>query len=549
MSPLIKGQAKVKAVSGEVLAARAEALRDALWQGGEQLDPLARERAEAVLKKVTERIELVGGHTVVALAGATGSGKSSLFNAVVGAEVARAGAKRPMTSTPTAAIWGEEPASELLDWLGVSNRHRVEGGSASDLDGLVLLDLPDFDSREAAHREESRRVLELADVFVWVTDPQKYADAILHEDYVAALNDYDAVMVAVLNQVDRLSEAGREQCASDLGRLLRADGIANPQVISTSVKDGTGIDELHHRLHVAVSSAEAARHRLAADLTTTARELKRSVGGTEADIDQRSEQELVVALARAAGVPTVVDAVRRDFVMEALAQTGWPFSRWMRAFKPAPLKRLRLDKTGEAPDFTEADIRAVLGRSSLPPPTPAARAAVDLATRRVGEQSSEWLPSRWADAVADAAVPSADDLGDSLDQAVVRTPLRDKRPMWWTVVGLLQNLFALAVIVGAVWLIAAAVVAWLQLPPLPTAKVGPFATPLLLVAGGLILGLVLAAVARAAARAGAKRRAALIERRLHESIREVADERVLDPVRGVLTRHANTRHLLEQARG
>ena len=549
MSPLIKGRSKVTAVSGEVVAARAEALRDALWQGGDELDPLARERAEVVLTKVTERIELVGSHTVVALAGATGSGKSSLFNAVVGAEVARAGAKRPMTSTPTAAIWGDEPATELLDWLAVPNRHQVEGSAGSDLDGLVLLDLPDFDSRETAHRDESRRVLELADVFVWVTDPQKYADAILHEDYVAALNDYDAVMVAVLNQVDRLPPEGRDQCASDLARLLRADGIANPQVIATSVKDGAGIDELRHRLHVAVSSAEAARHRLAADLTTTARDLKRSVGGTEVDIDQRAEQDLVVALARAAGVPTVVDAVRRDFAMEALARTGWPFSRWMRAFRPAPLKRLRLDKSGEAPDFTEADVRAVLGRSSLPPPTPAARAAVDLATRRVGEQSSEWLPSRWADAVADVAVPSSDDLGDALDQAVVRTPLRDRRPTWWTVLGLVQNLLALAVVVGALWLVAAAVLAWLQLPPLPTVKIGPFATPFLLIVVGLVLGLLLAAVARAAARAGAQRRAALIERRLHESIREVADERVLDPVRGVLTRHANTRQLLEQARG
>ena len=29
-------------------------------------------------------------------------------------------------------------------------------------------------------------MLELVDLFVWVTDPQKYADARLHDDYVAA---------------------------------------------------------------------------------------------------------------------------------------------------------------------------------------------------------------------------------------------------------------------------------------------------------------------------------------------------------------------------
>ena len=65
----------------------------------------------AVVAKVEERTALVGGHTVVALAGATGSGKSSLFNALVGSPVATVGVRRPTTSTPTAAIWGDEPSA------------------------------------------------------------------------------------------------------------------------------------------------------------------------------------------------------------------------------------------------------------------------------------------------------------------------------------------------------------------------------------------------------------------------------------------------------
>ena len=88
--------------------------------------PLAeRDRADAVVAKVAERTALVGGHTVVALAGATGSGKSSLFNALVGDAVAKVGVRRPTTSTPTAAIWGDEPVGDLLDWLGVGTRHHV----------------------------------------------------------------------------------------------------------------------------------------------------------------------------------------------------------------------------------------------------------------------------------------------------------------------------------------------------------------------------------------------------------------------------------------
>ena len=99
-------------------------------------------------------------------------------------------------------MWGAEPASELLDWLarggaapGRTRRTEPEGLS---LDGLVLLDLPDFDSRQVEHRVEADRVLALVDVFVWVTDPQKYADARLHHDYLAALTGHDAVTVVVL---------------------------------------------------------------------------------------------------------------------------------------------------------------------------------------------------------------------------------------------------------------------------------------------------------------------------------------------------------------
>ena len=106
---------------------------------------------------------------------------------------------------------------------------------------------------------------------------------------------------------------------------------------------------------------------------------------------------------------------------------------------------LRLDRdVAGSPDITEQDVRAVLGRSSIPPPAPAARAAVDLAARRIGSSAGEGLPTRWADAVADAARPSDADLADELDQAVLRTSLRGRKPLWWAVLGPLQVVLALA---------------------------------------------------------------------------------------------------------
>ena len=546
-NPLRRGDTP-QALTVDELSARADALAGAVETGGERLERGAVQQATAVVDKVRERISLVGGHTVVALAGATGSGKSSLFNALVGADIARVGQRRPTTSTPTAAVWGTEPAGALLDWLSVGTRHQVP--EPGDLDGLVLVDLPDFDSRESAHREEAQRILELVDVFVWVTDPQKYADAVLHDDYVAVLRDYGAVTIVVLNQVDRLPSGGEEQIAADLARLLERDGLQQHEVIGTSTRTGVGLDALRSRLHDAVEHSDAARHRLGADLRTAAGGLLDSVGESGAGVPDRARDELVDALARSAGVPTVVDAVARDFRMESWARTGWPFTRWVRAVRPAPLKRLRLDRdVAGSPDITEQDVRAVLGRSSIPSPAPAARAAVDLAARRIGTSAGEGLPTRWADAVADAARPADADLADELDQAVLRTSLRGRKPLWWAVLGPLQVVLALAALAGLVWLVVIALAGWLQLPDVPTADIGPFAMPFLLLVGGLLAGLLLAAIARWLAAIGARKRAATVDKRLRRAIGEVGDARVVEPVEQVLSQHDRTRAGIERALG
>lgn len=564
MSPLKMGSRQVKALTAEKLAAKAQSLEAALDAGGDELDRRQTMAGAEIVAKVQARTALRGGHTVVALAGATGSGKSSLFNTIVGAEVSTVGAKRPTTSKPTAAVWGAESATELLDWLTVGRRHRVEPPSSEtsddrpgSLEGLVLLDLPDFDSRILEHRREADMILALVDVFVWVTDPQKYADALLHDDYLAALSTHDAVTVVVLNQSDRLTPNGVRQVTQDLVRLGERDGIKGLQVIATSARTGAGVDDLRLRLATAVAGQEAARQRLAADITAVAGRLRAGVADTEPALGDPAEAELVDALSRAAGIPIVVNAVERDYRQEAWARTGWPFTRWARALRPDPLKRLRLGKdekdsrdagTQLLPGVSAAEVRSALGRSSLPPPTPAARSAVELATRRVGERAGQGLPIPWAEAAADAATPPGPELADTLDQAIINTPLRARDPLWWTVFGYAQWLFAAATVVGLVWLLVLGVVGWLRLPEIETPRLGPLPYPFLLLAGGLLFGVLLAAVARALARVGARRRAELIQRRLRESVSRVASEHIVAPVREVLRRHAAAREHLDRAR-
>ena len=545
------GRRRGKEQADVPLTDRADRLASAVDVGGNQLDPAAAAEARAVVQRVQERWALKGGRTVVALAGATGSGKSSLFNALVGEDVSVISPRRPTTAEAAAAVWGEEPAGELLDWLGIHNRHQVTAtGDNVALDGLVLVDLPDFDSRELRHRVEADRILERADVFVWVADPQKYADARLHDDYLRPLRHHETVMLVVLNQVDRLrSPEDVDRVRDDLRRLVRDDGAGDHEVWTTSARTGTGVDELRARLGEVVEARNAAEARLVADVRSSAEDVGRGVSEQTPEFTEETDARLHRALRDASGVPVVLDAVERDYRRQARARTGWPFTRWVASLRPDPLKRLRLGDDSAGPTgIAPSDVRAVLGRSSLPSPTPAARANVQLATRQVGEDAGSTLPVRWADAIVEAASPAQDTLSDALDQAVVGTPLRTRNPAWWSVVGALQLVAALVAVVGLGWLVLMAVLGFLQMPVDPLAfSWGPVPIPLALLLGGVVVGWLLALLSRVAAGVGARRRRTQVEERLDEAIDEVAFQHVRRPVMAVLDRHEKTRQLLEQA--
>jgi GTP-binding protein EngB required for normal cell division len=561
--------------SVESVRARADALVSALASGVGCLPAGGVHRAEVAITKAAKRTSMAGGHTVVALAGATGSGKSSLFNQLIGAEVATIGARRPTTSTPTAAVWGRESASALLDWLKVGTRHLVDerpsDTTSSDtkgsdtthgtgyaaygpapgleLDGLVLLDLPDFDSYEETHRLEADRLLDLVDVFIWVTDPQKYADARLHEDYITRLSAQDAVTIVVLNQADRLTFEMLAACRNDLVRLLGTEGVIDPEVIATSAADGSGIVDLRHRISQIVASQNAAVRRLDSDLRSVATALRSGVADFEPSLDDHSDANLVDALKRAAGIPVILDAVERDYRRASRARTGWPLTRWVKALRPAQLTLLRLNQGASARSggISESDVRLVLGRSSLPPATPAARSAVALAALELADRAGQGLPQVWADAVADAATPPRDDLADALDQAVLGTSLRARTPLWWNVFGIMQWVVLIAAGAGLIWLAVLAVLNWFQMH-VDAPGIGRLAYPFLLLAGGLLVGFLLSLVARAIGRLGGRRRKAFVAVRLREAVAQVARDRLVAPVQAVLDRHRMTREHLETAR-
>ncbi|MEG3615056.1 GTP-binding protein HSR1 [Isoptericola haloaureus] len=534
------------------LATRTAALERAVEAGQGRLDRELVDSARGVVERTRERGGLSAEHTVAALAGATGSGKSSVLNAVADADLAVPGVQRPTTAHALAAVWGEG-ADELLDWLDVPHRHEMEpvagqappsgvlrrSRPAGISTGLVLLDLPDHDSVVVEHRVRAERLVERADLLVWVVDPQKYADAALHERYLRPLAGRAEVVVVALNQVDRLSAAETDAVLADLRRLVADDGLAGARVLGVSARTGQGIDELRGLLAEAARRREAATARLTGDLQAVGRRVAAAGGqAPPARAADRAQGALVDALEDAAGATTVVEAVRSAARRDARIATGWPVTRWVARGRKDPLRRLGLRRD----DLRVPADRPDLARTSLPQTRPSVRAATATAVRSYVDQVTAGAPDAWVLAARDRGTTAIERLPDALDQAVAGTRLEaERRPVWWRVVGVLQWLLLAAAVVGLLWLGVSAVLSYFQLPPLlmPVVTVdltaqggGTFDVPwpTVLALGGILAGLLLALVSRGAAAIGARRRAGRVRRRLRASVSEVAEVEVRRPV-------------------
>lgn len=171
----------------------------------------------------------VGEVLVVALAGGTGSGKSSIVNALVGEEIVPTGVVRPTTQHATAVTSAATATdfTSLFDSVGVD--HHLTNEAADD---LALIDLPDFDSTAEAHRHVVEHVVPRVDAVVWVLDPEKYADPVLHRGFLASMADHEDQFIFVLNQADRLGD-DVGVAVDALDGLIRDDGFRSPSIVAT----------------------------------------------------------------------------------------------------------------------------------------------------------------------------------------------------------------------------------------------------------------------------------------------------------------------------
>lgn len=516
------------------VAVRLDGLTAAVDASRGRIDDEILAPAEMLSGRAAERLTLSGEHTIVALAGATGSGKSSLFNSLTDLELAGVGVRRPTTSWALACAWGPDGAQGLLEWMGIPARHQVSRMSMLDrsaddtkLDGLVLLDLPDHDSTEVSHHLEMDRLIAYADLLVWVLDPQKYADAAIHDRYIRPMASYSDVTLVVLNQIDRIPYEQRDNALADVRRILTDEGLPDVPVIGVSATRGDGIDELKRELAARIRAKSSAKGRLSSDIAAAA-DVIAQVGGTaqDAGLSDADRQTLQDALVDCAGVPQLVEAIASSTRRRASLHTDWPPLRWIGRFREDPLDELQLD-----PDLSLSS----LARAALPEAGNVQRASAELAIRDASERASAGLERPWRDAVRDAANPPGDDIIGELESAIHATSVDVARPsLWWKAVHVLQIIGLVVVVAGLVWLVAQAVTSFssLELPDLGEVAGVPMAA--VAAVGAVVGGLLVAGLSRLAAGVGGRRKARRADVALRTAIAEVAAERVIAPIEGEL---------------
>jgi hypothetical protein len=287
-----------------------------------------------------------------------------------------------------------------------------------------------------------------------------------------------------------------------------------------------------------VAARTAAASRLSADVDSVGVPLLAACGdGKPHGVRREDLERLRVALGDAAGVPTVTRAVSAAHRRRGSLTTGWPLVRWLKRLRPDPLRRLRIPETGEE-----------RVKTSLPGPSAVQRARVDTAARSLADRAAEGLPEPWPRHVRAAAIAREDEVADRLDRAVAGADLKLRTPLWWRVVGVLQTLLAVALAVGALWLLALLALAYLQLDDvIPTPEADGIPVPTALLLGGAVAGVALSFIARVVNRIGAKRRARVAERALRARVDDVASELVVEPVEAELARRDALRAALGDA--
>jgi GTP-binding protein EngB required for normal cell division len=194
---------------------------------------------------LTKRLSAVqAGFLTMGILGGTGVGKSTLMNALAGAEISSTSHRRPHTEH--VLIYKHEeagplPALELesLPWHVISHTEDA-------VKHVLLCDLPDFDSLMGEHRDRVIHFMEHLDVLVWVTSLEKYGDNRFYE-FLQTAPKAKQNFIFVMNKIDLLFQGKQPESGyNELNRAvatfeahIRDQGIDDPLLYAVSSQEAT----------------------------------------------------------------------------------------------------------------------------------------------------------------------------------------------------------------------------------------------------------------------------------------------------------------------
>jgi len=188
---------------------------------------------------VLPRLANLDAPLLAVIGGSTGSGKSTIVNALLRERVSNPGVIRPTTRQPVLvanpgdADWFNSP--QVLPGLARSHGAGDERSTTLRVvdtpripEGLALLDAPDFDSIDDQNRALASQLLAAADLWIFVTTPARYADQLVWN----FLNDAAGRGIEVVVVLNRLDEKAAETVPDDLRRMMNDAGLSKATVFT-----------------------------------------------------------------------------------------------------------------------------------------------------------------------------------------------------------------------------------------------------------------------------------------------------------------------------
>ena len=259
---------------------------------------------------ILPRLSQIEAPLLVVLGGSTGSGKSTILNSLVRAQVSPAGVLRPTTRVPVLVCHPDDARwfsnDRILPGLARSEGATPSGGRGlhvvSDDDvgpGMALLDAPDFDSVIESNRQLAAQLLAAADLWLFVTTANRYSDAVPWE----FLRTARARATAVAMVLNRVPPEAADEVPNHLKTMLGEEGLGGSRLFVVKEAD------LAHGL-IPDNEVEALRGwltSLAADEAARREVVWKTLGGALESIPARVD---LVALGIESQIEAVADLER-----------------------------------------------------------------------------------------------------------------------------------------------------------------------------------------------------------------------------------------------